>query len=627
MSSMPEAPRKQPKRRLPVKEAWVTEPNVKECHPNAKWRVRLFRLQMTAKFEIEIGFRTRDGQPGLLRVDNARRSEFDYVRKELESRNARLPTDKRNALDFVRELIRKTPVRPIVACASPGWTPDAAGFVMPYKRYGSAKGQYVWDSNEAPRQFGEIKGDLATYQKTVLTAAAASPHVSLAVMIALAGPLVDYVERKRQVPLLPETAIFHFAAGSSSGKTTLARVAQSVFGSPDIDTDYEASDRGVSERAYQRNNLALIIDDTESSGLGDLETFAKIQKLAQHLPRGRSRAISIRSARTDLPALRWSCNAISTGPETIAEMATRLRRKRQGDRARILYIKLPPPDDGGVFGSRITANRRPAGDSAVLVELLETWLPKCHGVLFDAWIKCLIEIDESSRLIDCVQEFVAATATGANGLEQRFAKKFAILYAAGHVGVESGLLPWPVDWPMRAVRHCYENSLKERDPDFAAATKAVRLLAKSLGSSERFPRFVVQRGRYPVWNDNQMGFRRVNGGRCETFLAKERLDRVCDDFTVESAVFRRLLELKVVNQGTYASASEQLRVRSPEGDIVKIRLWKLDAGRLRQWASLIAPDRTARGGRKVKLNRSRLTSNSSSAARAVKRPQSAMPRR
>lgn len=140
--------------------------------------------------------------------------------------------------------------------------------------------------------------------------------------------------------------------------------------------------------------------------------------------------------------------------------------------------------------------------------MLETWLPRCHGVLFDAWIEYLIENDASSRLIECVREFVAATASGANGLEQRFAKKFALLYAAGRVGVESGLLPWPVEWSMRAVRHCYENSLKERDPGFAATTKAVRLLAKSLSSKERFPKFVAKRGHYPSWDDNQVGLHR-----------------------------------------------------------------------------------------------------------------------
>jgi hypothetical protein len=241
-------------------------------------------------------------------------------------------------------------------------------------------------------------------------------------MIPLAGPLVDYVERKRQVPIVPETAVFHFAGESSTGKTTLARVAQSVFGSLDIETDYEASDRGISERAYNRSNLALIIDDTESAGLSDLDTLAKIQKFAQHVPRGRSKAISTRSSGRELPFLRWSCNAIGTGPETVAELAERLRRKHQGDRARILDIRIPSPDKGGIFGSRVTANRMPAGDSAPLIQRLETWLPRHHGVLFDAWIDYLIRTDASSRLIECVEHFVAATAGGAKGLEQRFAK-------------------------------------------------------------------------------------------------------------------------------------------------------------------------------------------------------------
>lgn len=615
--------------RTAAREVWLSEPDVEECRPKSQWRVRLLESQMTGKYEIEIAFRTRHGRWKLLRVDNARRSDFDWIRRELESLNARLPDDKTAALAFVRDLVRRTPTRSIVACASPGWTPDATGFVMPYRCYGSARGRYVWDRKQTPPQFAEITADLAIYQRTVLTAASASPYVSLAVMIALAGPLVAYVEEKRQQRLLSETAIFHFAAESSSGKTTLARVAQSVFGSPDIETDYEASDRGVAERAYQRNNLALIIDDTESAGLNDLETFAKIQKLAQHLPRGRSRVISARSARTDLPDLRWSCNAISTGPETIAQMAERLRRKRQGDRTRILDIKLPSPDEGGIFGSLVTANGRPAGDSARLVGQLEKWLPRCHGVLFDAWIEYLIANDASSRVIECVGEFVAAMASGANGLEQRFAKKFAIVYAAGRVGVESGRLPWPADWPMRAVRHCFNNSLKERDPDVAAATKAVRRLANSLSSRERFPQFQIQRGHYPRWDDNQIGLHRIDHGKSETFFAKDRLDGVCDpdDFDLPSAVFKRLLELKVVQQGVYASASEQLRLRSPQGDIVKVRLWKLDASALTRWARLIATDTTARGLPRPGPERSRAASNPTSSARVLKPSRSVAQRR
>jgi hypothetical protein len=228
-------------------------------------------------------------------------------------------------------------------------------------------------------------------------------------------------------------------------------------------------------------------------------------------------------------------------------------------------------------------------DSADLVQSLERWLPRCHGTLFDAWIDHLLEDDQSSHVDDYVQGFVASTAAGANGLEKRFAKKFGILCAAGRLGVESGLLPWPDDWPMRAVRHCYENSLEERDPDVAEATEGVRQLAANLNSKERFPRVAAQRGRNPKWSDGQIGLHRFDGRKWETLLARDRLHHLCGDCTSESAVFQRLLGLEVVKQGEYSSASEQLRVRSPDGDVKRVRFWKVDVGKLRQWAKQVRP--------------------------------------
>jgi len=185
----------------------------------------------------------------------------------------------------------------------------------------------------------------------------------------------------------------------------------------------------------------------------------------------------------------------------------------------------------------------------------------------------------SGRIIELFDEFVEATAGGANGLEQRFAKKFAILYVAGRIGVESGLLPWPKDWPMRAVRHCYENSLRQRDPDAAETTTAVRRLARIvLQSDDRFPKLIVKRGRYPRWDDQQIGIRRVKGGKCETFLARDRLDQLCDpNRIVEATVFRRLCELGIVSQGDYALASEQMRVQLPNGEVRKTA--SLEVGR------------------------------------------------
>ena len=598
-----------PRPQAPARVAWVNEPNLSESVPNARWRLRFLQSRMTGRFEIEIEFVARDARRRTLRIDNSRRADVDWIRRELESRNARLPHDKKRALDFVQRLVRSTPANALIACASPVWCNGATGFVMPYKRYGNARGRFIWSTREAPPNFGRIEGNLEAYQQTVLTMAQSSPYLSLAILIVLAGPLVDYVEMKLRVRLLSETAVFHFAGETSSGKTTLAKVAQSVFGSPEIDTDYEASDRGIAEHAYRRNNLALVVDDTESLALSDRATLDKMLKLAQHLPRGRTKAISGRSVRSDLPDLRWSCNAISSGPETVAELAARLRRRRHGDRARLLDVKLPSAKDGGIFGSPVTANRRPAGDSADLVRRLEAAILSDHGVLLDAWIEYLIANDAAARIVELFNGFVSATARGAVGLEQRFAAKFAILYAAGRVGVESRLLPWPSDWPMRAVGHCYGNSLRQRDPESAAVAKAIRRLAHSLNSTDRFPRFVVERGRYPHWGDKQIGLRRINRGTTETFFARERLGIVCDPETpVDSRVFDRLVELKAVKAG----ASEQLRVRSSEREIVKVRFWKLDAPALGHWGRSADATRADAPGR----DQGSITSESAKAAGA-----------
>ena len=571
--------------------AWVNEPRVPECRASEQWRLRLLRSHMTGKCEIEIVFFTRDGQGRTLRVDLGRRSDFEWVRRELDSQNARLPDDKGQSVAFVQDLLRKTPSKPVVACAAPTWNKDATGFVMPYKCYGSAYA--TWDWKHAERGFAKMVGELETYQSTILRAAKASPFVSLAVMIALAGPLLGYVARRGRGHLLTENAIFHFAGVTSTGKSTLASIAQSVFGSPTIARDYDASERGIAEAAYFRNNLCLTLDEAEVGGDSDRETLNKIVKFAHIFTRGRTRTVATKSTRSDLPALRWSCHAISSGPDTVAALFTRpTGRERKGERARILDIQLPSPEEGGIFGSPETADGMEPGDSAGRINQLEEWLPQAHGVLFDAWIEYLLEYDVADRIIELFKEFVAAMAEGALGLEQRIAKKYAIVYAAGRVGVESGLLPWPREWPFRAVRACYENSLTQLDPDGVAAAKAVRRLAQSLRDPRLLPRFLAQRGRYPEWNEEQVGLRVKREGALETLISKERLGLVDDASGLDQQIFDLLVRLKIVRADRAGSRSRQERVWS-NGEMTKVRLWQLNAERLEEWANASAPDRAA----------------------------------
>src|SRR5271165_2198145 len=562
----------------------LNEPNVAECKPTQVWKVRQVKIEMTGRYEIGIQFRTRSGKIESMRIDAGSRSDFDRIRRELDSRNARLPFDKKAALTFTENLIRQVPAAAFVACASPVFCDDGAGFVMPNKRYGTARGKFIWDVENSPPEFGAIQGNLSDYTQGVLIPALSSPYLTFAILIPLASALHGYVAQRRKARLLTETAIIHFAGDSSSGKTTLGRVAQSVSGSPEIDTDYEASDRGIAEQAYRRSHLGLVIDDTEAAGLGDEETWAKMQKFAQRVPRGRSKAISARARRSDLPELNWTTYGISSGPESHAELAARLHRRRQGDRVRLLDIILPSLGAGGIFGSAMTADGKRPADSGTLIKQVEATILTCHGVLFDAWISFLISHDVAGRAIDLVDEFVTAVAGGENGLEQRFAAKFAVPYAAGVIVVEAGLSPWPPDWPWRAVEHCYMKSRRARDPAGVDANRALKRLAGELTSTTRFPQFTAQRGQYPTWRQDQIGIRVTAGGRTTTWFAKERLTLVCGgDRIIGERMFAKLVEMKCVHSSTNASASQQIRVQSAPNTVEKVRLWTLDVRTFSAW--------------------------------------------
>ena len=74
----------EPRPQLPSRVAWVNEPNVRECRPSARWRLLFLQLRMTGRFEIEIQFVTRDNHRGMLRIDNSRRADVDWIRRVLE---------------------------------------------------------------------------------------------------------------------------------------------------------------------------------------------------------------------------------------------------------------------------------------------------------------------------------------------------------------------------------------------------------------------------------------------------------------------------------------------------------------------------------------------------------------
>ena len=72
-------------------------------------------------------------------------------------------------------------------------------------------------------------------------------------------------------------------------------------------------------------------------------------------------------------------------------------------------------------------------------------------------------------------------------VEQRIAKKFGLVYAAGRLAVDAGLLDWPESWPWSAAGHCFRNSLSVMQAESVVLARAVRKLRKNANDQKLFP--------------------------------------------------------------------------------------------------------------------------------------------
>jgi len=539
----------------------------------------------SGQFEVEIRFRTRSGKWDTITISARDRSEFDKIRRELCARDARLPEDRKAGLAFVESLIRATPKQAVQVVSKPGFRDGATGFVMPTRMYGTANGRFVWDDNFADPAFGEIKGDLAHYREGVLKPALGSPFLSFAILTALAATLPSYVEqRDGRGKLVSEGAIFHHAGESSAGKTLCTRVGQSVFGSPEALMDYAATARGVAEACHARNDLLVVLDDTETAALEDRELFQVMTLVGQRLPSGRSKTIARSAAKGGLPAMTWFCFGVSTGPETQAELAQRLGRKRHGQKARFLEFVVPCSDKGGIFARVLGEEQLDVEDAGELIKVIETAMSQHHGVLMDAWIPFLFSDDHSERVRSMVDKFVELTAGGEKGLETRFARKFGVVYAAGLMAVKAGLLPWSTDWLTKVVRYCYDLARNTRDPDACAVEAGLQAIAKATRVKSRFVRHKHATGKPPLFSEPAIGLKICGDGKASWLVCGERIGLIgVKDARIQRLVMEKAKACGFVKASKNATGSVQIRVRTRHSQVEKLRFWRLNRKALELW--------------------------------------------
>ena len=456
------------------------------------------------------------------------------------------------------------PDKKLILVDKPGFRSTTAGpgYVLGKTMIGAAKGRYRWLATNANEGIGASEGTLIEWQKRVATLSAKSSYAMFWIFGALAASLDSYVrlevgKTEGVAPLMTEGVVFNSSGEGSTGKSTLGRLAASVWGSPDYVMEWDFTRRGLEEAAAAHNDGPFVIDDTDKLTETDLTKRVALKLVNQVVPKGQSKAISGR-ARNEYPQLRWSTFGFSSSLEPFDAEAIKAGFIRSaGEKYRLIDIPVPGQAAGGIFDRIEGTDEYRKNEAASLISKLELGVATSYGVLMSSWVEFLIAERRASRVHMLVMEFVKRIAPNAGGQEGRLAKKFGVIYAAGVLAINAGLLPWSENESMRVVKKLYLLARRSLVSDADLAITRLKTLADASNNQDTFPK---HNGQMIEYSETTLGIRTRYDGHGVCCIRDKELGKLAGSKSVKNALQKLLEGAQAIAKAPGAAGTIQHRL-------------------------------------------------------------------
>ena len=196
-------------------------------------------------------------------------------------------------------------------------------------------------------------------------------------------------------------------------------------------------------------------------------------------------------------------------------------------------------------------------------------------------IEHLLSTNLRRRIRKLIRRF--ETKTGPHvGVEGRIARKFGLLYAAGKLAVDAGLVHWPVNLPLQATMTLYRRAKELRLGRDAPLDEAFGKLIDAIGD-QALVRAVAPGERLRVKDESQLvGVRYRQNGKTIIGLRKQGVASLVGAPMVRR-VFERLSKRGAIIKGHGGKTTQQLRIELNIGGSTdrKPRFLMIDPERLR----------------------------------------------
>lgn len=325
-------------------------------------------------------------------------------------------------------------------------------YVLPQQTLGQAAGrEEVRLSVPLTTNLYATSGTFEEWRDRIGLLCRGNSRLQLAVSAAFAGVLMHFSE--------VEGGGDHLRGPSSTGKTTAALVAVSVFGGHQQMQRWRATSNGLEAIAALHNNALLVLDE-----LGQVDP-REAGEIAYALANGTGKQ---RMTRTATAARRyvWRLQFFSTGEIGLSQhMASVGRQTRAGQEVRLAELEADAGKGHGLFDQL-----HGHADGASLSEALRAATRSFHGAVGVEFIRRAVEGAELLKLVvgerirdfvtKCRTEFAQAGEFG--GQAHRVCERYGLKAVAGELATEWGLTGWDKGEAHAAMKRCFGEWLAAR---------------------------------------------------------------------------------------------------------------------------------------------------------------------
>jgi hypothetical protein len=443
-----------------------------------------------------------------------------------------------------------------------GWFDDKS-FVLPKGTISEGKVNVIHASAFAvvATQNTDPKPTLEDWKKGLARITNHSSITKFAIAHAFSGPLLKIMVKGSDIPM------FNFRQNSSSGKTSMLVVCQTVFdklaSASDLAT-FDATERASEDLLMAHNDTFLAFDEENRSDdhANGKSGNSRAKNFAFFVASGTGRKRS-KTVQDTLPNATWRL-AIATSSNRKTSNTTGDKETLSPSGVRWIDILVGPSGDGGIFDSQ--TKPLDAKEREDRINRAKELCLANSTVAGAAWIQILVDPQKHKEIVKschaAIREFNEKYEAGLSNPQLRILEKFALVYAVASILPEYELVPWTTKSGKTAVCKIYQDYMRQHRDQYRNWDELLAKLTDLTGDATIYPAIAKARKLFNNTDKEALGFETTFNDQPVLCLTEAGFEDLSRQLKISSVELQAMLREKQILQQD-ANAKWTINTSSP----------------------------------------------------------------